>query len=140
MSPPLVQCSPPPLARLLLAALLCATAACRGAPSEGGAEIGPGADDAGRAVGPAPRRPTRRYHLGRTRERCEVYSVDGDAISAPTQVTCPVDLQMGERIRLSGKACVRESPSDPERDVPVVCPGALIAAEQKDTAARDAGT
>jgi hypothetical protein len=128
---------PPPFARVVVATLLSAAAACHGAPSESAAESG--AEDASHPAAPASRRPTQRHYLGRTRERCEVYSVDGDAISAPTSVTCPADLQVGERIRLSGRSCIRESPSDPTRNLPLVCPGPLLTGEQAGLAARDAG-
>jgi hypothetical protein len=133
-----------PLSRIALPALLAALAACREAPSGDAAGADPGDEGADAAAGaPAasalpPRRPTRRYYLARTRERCVVYSVDGDAISPPTEVPCPAELQRGERLRLAGKTCARESPADPARDVPVVCPDPLTRAEAIELAA-DAG-
>ncbi len=85
----------------------------------------------------APRRPTRRYYLARTAERCEVYSIDRDLVSPAERTACPQELQVGERIRIAGSTCMREG--RPERTQPVVCPGALMKAEQRDRDARDAG-
>ncbi|MRG95744.1 hypothetical protein [Polyangium spumosum] len=73
-----------------------------------------------------PRRPTVRHYLARKDERCEVYAVDGDRVSAATRTPCPQDLQVGERIRVMGKSCMREGIA--ERAQPVVCPGALLTA------------
>jgi hypothetical protein len=79
-----------------------------------------------------PRRPIRRYYLAHTDERCEVYSVEGDAISSPTPTPCPGDLLVGERIRIAGKTCIREGTRDVERQVPVVCPDPLTNRERDD--------
>jgi hypothetical protein len=76
------------------------------------------------------RRPARRYYLGRTQARCEIFWVEGDQISSPTPTPCPPDLVSGERIRLAGKACLREG-SDPDRHQPVVCPERLMLAEPR---------
>jgi hypothetical protein len=128
-------------ARWLLAGLLAATA-CRDAPAGSPAEA-PGADapaSSAAAGAPAARRPARRYYFAHTSARCEVYSVERDQISPPVEVPCPADLALGERIRLTGKTCMRESPSDPAREVPVVCPDPLTLLEEDDLeAARDAG-
>ena len=129
------------IARIGPAMLLVALSACWGAPSGEGAEAtAGGAQPAVRAVAVAsgerpPRRPTRRYYLARSRERCVIYSVDGDAISTSTEVPCPQDLARGERLRIAGKTCTRESPADPAREVPVVCPDSLTALENNDIAA-----
>lgn len=80
------------------------------------------------------RRPTRRYYLGRTENRCEVFWVDTDQVSAPSPTPCPADLLPGERMRIAGKTCMREG-SDPERREPVVCPDPLTNAEKRDLAA-----
>lgn len=83
---------------------------------------------------PPPRRPTRRYFFEKkTEERCDVYSVDGAATSAPESFPCPKDLLAGERIRIVGKTCTLESP-DPERSEPVVCPDPLTNFEKRDIA------
>jgi hypothetical protein len=125
------------LARHLAIAAFAGVVACTAAPEDKAVEAP--ADTQDIAAPPATRRPTRRYYLGRTQERCEVYSTDGDALSSPTTVHCPPDLQPGERLRLAGKACLRESPSDPLRNVPVICPPPLTAREKADRDARDAG-
>jgi hypothetical protein len=83
---------------------------------------------------PAPlRRPTRRYFFARTQNRCEVYSVDGEQVTAPESFPCVGDLNPGESIRIAGKTCTRESP-DPDRREPVVCPDPLTNLEKRDLA------
>jgi len=77
-----------------------------------------------------PRRPTLRHILERTEERCEVYSMNGDAVSPAERTPCPQDLDIGERIRVAGKTCFRESRSGTQ--TPVVCPGPLLLREQRD--------
>lgn len=89
------------------------------------------------AVPVAPRRPTLRHYLVHTEERCEMYSVDGDRVSPAERVPCPQDFEVGERIRMAGKTCMREG--KPERVRPVVCPGPLLLRELRDGGA-DAST
>ena len=84
-----------------------------------------------------PRRPTLRHVLVRTDERCEVFSVDGEDVSQADRVPCPQDLEVGERIRVAGKTCMREGRV--ERRRPVVCPGPLIWREMRDAGADAAG-
>ena len=79
-----------------------------------------------------PRRPTKRWYMARTQERCEVYSVDGEVVSSPTAAPCPRYLEVGERIRIAGKTCIREGSPDSARQVPVVCPDPLTNAEKQD--------
>jgi hypothetical protein len=122
-------------ARLAQALVLALLAGCPGpaentAPAEVTSAQPP--SDAG-----APRRPTRRYYLARTSERCEVYSIDRDLVSPAERTPCPQELQIGERIRIVGSTCLREGL--PERTQPVVCPGALMRAEQRDREGRDGG-
>ncbi len=62
-----------------------------------------------RATAAKARRPTRRFYLGRTEARCEVYFVDGDVFSVPESTPCPLDLLPGERMRIAGRTCMRES-------------------------------
>jgi hypothetical protein len=83
----------------------------------------------------AARRPTRRYYLARTAARCEFYAVDLDGVSPPTSTPCPLDLQVGERIRIAGRTCTRDA-ADPDRRVPVVCPDPLTNLERRDQAAK----
>lgn len=128
-------------ARALSLALLLA-AGCREAPAGGAADDGPldGADAAAPGGdGGAPRRPGRRYYFARTSARCEVYRVDGETPSPPEEARCVADLAVGERIRLSGRTCMRESPADPARQVPVLCPDPLRQLEKDDIEAKDAG-
>jgi hypothetical protein len=82
---------------------------------------------------PPPRRPTRRYYFARTANRCEVYSIDGEQVTAPESFPCVADLNPGESLRIAGKTCVRESP-DPDRREPVVCPDPLTNFEKRDIA------
>ncbi|WP_437578167.1 hypothetical protein [Sorangium sp. So ce887] len=132
------------LARLLvrvLPALLPGIAACQGDAGREGA--GAPALDGGAALAaegtPAPRRPTRHYHLRRTDDGCELFWIDGDLVSASQPLVCPPDLQVGERLRLTGKTCMRESAQTPSRAVPVVCPLPLTNMEKEDRAPPDAG-
>ncbi|MDI1432917.1 hypothetical protein [Polyangium sorediatum] len=108
---------------LLLAALL---PACRGGESTDAAAPPPETPPSAAPSAAPPRRPTTRHYLARTAERCEVYSVDRDAVSPATRTPCPPDLHVGERIRVMGKSCMREGST--ERRQPVVCPGALLGA------------
>ena len=80
-----------------------------------------------------PRRPTRRYYFARTANRCEVYSIDHEQVTAPESFPCVSDLNPGESIRIAGKTCTRESP-DPDRREPVVCPDPLTNFEKRDLA------
>lgn len=84
-----------------------------------------------------PRRPSLRHYITRTEERCEVYSVEGDQVSPAERIPCPQDFEVGERIRVAGKTCVRDG--KPERVRPVVCPGPLLQRERRDAGA-DAST
>lgn len=122
----------------LAASLSGALAACDG----GDEAAGEGSSNAGEAGAPAsssgsadavPRRPSRRYYMGRTAERCEVYTVEADAITHRGAAPCPAYIEVGERIRLAGYTCQREG--TPGREQPVVCPGELLLAEHDDRAA-----
>lgn len=139
----------PPLSAIarLLPAVVLALPACADEPATTPVAATPagGVASAGgpaTASGGAPaaiataRRPTRKYYFGRTRERCEVYWVDGDRVSTPAPAPCPADLAVGERIRLAGMTCLREGSSDPAREHPVVCPDPLTNAEKRDRAAK----
>jgi hypothetical protein len=83
---------------------------------------------------PSVRRPTRRYYFARAAHRCVVYSVDHDEASAREAFPCPTDLFDGERIRLVGKTCMRESDTEDRRE-PVVCPEPLTKLEERVRAA-----
>jgi hypothetical protein len=96
----------------------------------------PPADDA-----PSARRPTRRYRMTRVDDRCEVGFTDDRVASKPIVVPCPGQIANGERIRLAGKVCLRESPGDASREVPVLCPDHLLVLEraEREKARADAG-
>jgi len=127
--------------RSALAALsLTLAAACHdrgGAPPASSAALPASAASEAPSAAASARRPTRRYFLGRTQNRCEVFWVEGDEVSTPQSTPCPPDLLPGERIRIAGKTCLREG-SDPERREPVVCPDPLTNQEKRDLAARKA--
>jgi hypothetical protein len=111
-------------ARCLTALCLAAPLACdEAAPRERDA-IAPPVP----AAMPSARRPTRQFYFARTPERCELYWVDQEELSKPEPHPCVRELEAGERIRLVGKTCMRES-SRAERQVPVLCPYPLTAAE-----------
>jgi hypothetical protein len=115
------------LGRALATALLLALVSCKDkappAPAPA-ASSSPAPDPASSA-----RRPARRYYMARTATRCEVYSADHGSVSAPVAAPCPLDLQVGERIRIAGQTCVREG-GGPERVEPVVCPDPLTYLEK----------
>ncbi|MDC0680689.1 MULTISPECIES: hypothetical protein [Sorangium] len=144
MPPPTSQRTLAGLLPVLLAGVLfgvpLGVTACQGdAGREGGVAE---ASDGGAALpegAPAPRRPTRHYHLRRTDDGCELFWIDGDLVSASQAVVCPPDLEVGERLRLTGKTCLRESAQTPARAVPVVCPLPLVNMEKADRAPPDAG-
>ncbi len=75
------------------------------------------------------RRPSVRFLMKRTTDRCEVYWIDGDEKSPSIDAPCPEDLLLGEDLRLAGMTCMRESAAA-ERQVPVVCPDPLTNLEK----------
>jgi hypothetical protein len=106
--------------RAAVAALALAAEACRAEPAPSEAREA--------ATGePAPassaRRPTRRFALSRHDDRCEIAWEDEGARSPALETPCPQDLEPGERIRLTGRTCVREGERRPS--APVVCPDPL---------------
>ena len=82
---------------------------------------------------PSARRPLRRYYLERTAAHCEIYFADPGGASPRTPTPCPLDLEVGEKIRIAGKTCTRES-GDPTRVEPVVCPDPLTNREKRELA------
>jgi len=89
---------------------------------------------------PAPiataQRPTRTYYMAHTAGRCTVYWVDGQAHSVSRPEPCPRELEPGERVRLAGRVCMRES-DNPAREGPMRCPQPLVESAVDDR--RDAG-
>jgi hypothetical protein len=91
-----------------------------------GAATPPEVTSAVLAPAPAPpRRPTRRFYLARTAERCEIFAEDGLDRTEPVVTPCPEILLIGERIRVAGMTCIIENRAQPEREKPVVCPDPL---------------
>ena len=116
-------------AALALGSLL---VSCKREASDAPPEPAASADVAADASATPPRRPSKRWYMGRTQDRCEVYSVEGEIVSPPVPAACPRYLEVGERIRIVGKTCLREDTRDPARAVPVVCPDPLTNAEKID--------
>ncbi|HMY21575.1 MAG TPA: hypothetical protein PKA58_34875 [Polyangium sp.] len=110
-------------------------ASCQDAPpvEVGMAQPNSAAPSATMTASTPARRPSVRHYLERTEERCEVYSVDGDRVSPAERAPCPLELDIGERIRVAGKTCQREGKEGRER--PIVCPGQLIARALADAGA-----
>ena len=81
---------------------------------------------------PSARRPTRRFYLARTPERCEIFAEDGDARTEPFATPCPEYMMIGERIRVAGRTCLLDNKAQPEREKPVVCPDPLTHFEKRE--------
>lgn len=77
------------------------------------------------------RRPTEQHVMIRTGERCEIVVELGLPAGEELigEYACPVDLELGESIRMLGKTCTRDSPN-PARALPVVCPATLARSER----------
>jgi hypothetical protein len=123
--------TPARFASLIAAPLLLAACHDRAAPAPA-----PTASASSAAPEPDPaasaRRPARRYRLTRvTAARCEITREDEAGRSAPVVTPCPLVIEVGESIRIAGKACFRES-KDPARVEPVVCPDPLTNKEKTD--------
>ena len=98
------------------------------------AEVEP-PEAAGRPL-PHPRRPSTQWLMVRTGPRCEVRRVDaGEHVTKVDDDACPLHLEVGERIRLAGKTCMREGGAA-DRELPVVCPDSLTNAEKRFLAAQ----
>ena len=131
--------------RLLLGLLL--AAGCRESSPPAGAGEAPATPSSAATAQVAStttaRRPRRRHYFARTTDRCEVYTAEGDTRSSASAIeaACPEQsvLARGERIRISGKTCMRESPADPSREVPVICPGPLIERDRDALGPEDGG-
>lgn len=84
------------------------------------------------APAPAARRPTRRFYLARTPERCEIFAEDGESRTEPFATPCPEYMLTGERIRVAGRTCFLDNKAQPEREKPVVCPDPLTRFEKRE--------
>jgi hypothetical protein len=110
------------------AALVAALAPACGRTDEAGLSPVESGEELPTFVVPA-KRPSVRFYIERTSDRCSVYAVDGADKSAPEDAPCPEDMLLGERIRIVGMTCLRES-ATPDRNLPVVCPTHLLAFER----------
>lgn len=66
------------------------------------------------------RRPARTVYAESVGSRCDVYWLSGETESERKEIRCPRELKAGERLRLTGRTCHRES-VDPQRRGPVRC-------------------
>jgi hypothetical protein len=116
-------------ARACLAlALACGATACG---EEGGeASVARAAEPTAEpAWNPAVRRPPWTFVFEKTGPRCAIFRIDGGERKTKVEdAACPIDMEVGERLRLAGKTCLREG-GGPAREVPVTCPDALTNAE-----------
>ncbi len=72
------------------------------------------------------RRPARTYLLRRTEDRCELEVIEAGRGRGATPTLCPANLEVGERIRITGQTCMRDSRAGLDREQPTVCPTALV--------------
>jgi hypothetical protein len=114
------------LSALVTAMLLAALAGCR-APD--GPRAVPDAGEAAPEPLPSARRPAQRLFFTHETDGCHVVVIEGGTTTPIEATACPLDLALGERIRLAGDVCLREG--SPERSLPVVCPGELTSAEHE---------
>jgi len=70
-------------------------------------------------------RPERTYFAANDDGQCEVYWAEGDRRSVGAAIRCPREIEPGEKLRLAGAGCIRDSPK-PERRVPVRCVKAMF--------------
>lgn len=76
-----------------------------------------------------------RFTMERVTDRCIVVIESGPiAEKLPTMFACPKDLELGEKVHLVGRTCMRESIVK-DRNVPVLCPDYLTNAERESMAA-----
>jgi hypothetical protein len=70
-------------------------------------------------------RPDRTYLASNDKNLCSVYWRHGKQRSKPATIRCPRELEPGEKMRLAGQSCLRESPT-PGRATPVRCTSQLF--------------
>jgi hypothetical protein len=98
-------------------ALLCA-AGCEEAPPPPVAF----GSDASVAIPSASGRLLQRVYVVANRSgECVMYWREGEQTSVEAEIPCPRELEVGERLRYTGRTCMRES-SDASRNLPVRCP------------------
>jgi hypothetical protein len=111
-----------------LIALVCCRSSDDGAPPPPPAPAPPAASTT--ASGPR-----RTYFVAHEGRRCVLFWMEHERHSVSKEVTCPRDLLAGERARLSGKTCLRES-SASDRNVPIRCPREVLDADRHDRAGK----
>ena len=80
---------------------------------------------------PDVRRPPWKFVFEKTGERCVVLRIDeSERIVRGEESACPIDMEVGERLRLAGSVCIREGGKQ-ARVMPVVCPDPLTLAEKE---------
>ncbi len=79
----------------------------------------------------AVRRPSRSYVVIHRGDGCSVHWLQDGQRSVGKAVPCPRELEAGERMRLAGRTCMRES-ERAERNVPIRCNKELFYAEKAD--------
>lgn len=79
-------------------------------------------------------RPTRTYWADNDEGRCAIYWEQPEATSRRMTIVCPREIEPGEKMRLAGQSCLRQSPK-PERQTPVRCLKALFWMRQADRSA-----
>lgn len=106
----------------VLAVLVATSAGCTAQESTG---AGPPVDTiALPRIAMSAKRPSKRFFVERTSDRCTVYFEEDGRRSPGEDAPCVQDLLLGERIRLLGSTCVREASSE-SRSIPVMCPNEL---------------
>jgi hypothetical protein len=111
--------------------LALALAGCKGRDQPAPAAAASVDEGSGAIPAVSARRPARRYFLARQGAHCEIFFSDPEKESPVRSTPCPLDLQVGERIRIAGRTCLREG-GPPERVVPVVCPDPLTNLEKRE--------
>ena len=75
------------------------------------------------------RRPEQTIFVESAGNRCEVFWTSPTHESVRKEIRCPRELEPGERMRLTGRTCHRESPT-PERRGPTRCASSLLSVEK----------
>ncbi len=73
----------------------------------------------------------RSYFAANEHGSCVVYWVEHEQRSVGKEIPCPREIERDERLRLTGRTCIRES-AQPERNLPVRCPKEVFYVERDD--------
>lgn len=110
---------------MLGSAIITGSAITSGCAETEAADAGPPVDTiALPRIAMSAKRPSKRFYVERTSDRCSVYFEENGQRSPGEDAACVQDLLLGERIRLVGSTCTREASSE-SRSVPVMCPNEL---------------